>query len=502
MTFLPSPYQQRFFSWVRDGRGSCVLTAVAGSGKTTSIIRSLLEIPEGRSVQLLAFNTIIAKELGARVEALRKESGRPLAGIRASTFHSLGFGAVRKYLSNLTIKMDGKKTHGLCDEVMTSEELETYGDYVTALVSLAKGQGIGALTPDLPAAWWDLAKHHDLFLPTETAGEERAIELARQVLARSELAARRGLIDFDDQLYLVAKWKLRLWQNDFVYLDEAQDTNPMRRALAKLALRPGGRLIAVGDARQAIYGFTGASHDAIDLIRAEFSAIELPLTVSYRCARAIVTAAQDVVTHVEAAPDAPEGLVERDVPLTTALTSLTASDAILCRNTAPLISAAYALIARGVGCSVLGREIGAGLVALVKKQRARGVPHLLEKLAIYREREVARFTARGEEGKAEAVTDRVACIETVIEHLAETERTVPRLIERLESLFSDDTGVLTLSTVHRAKGREWERVAILRPDLMPSKWARQEWQQLQEENLQYVAITRAKRHLMFLASEK
>jgi ATP-dependent exoDNAse (exonuclease V) beta subunit len=45
-------------------------------------------------------------------------------------------------------------------------------------------------------------------------------------------------------------------------------------------------------------------------------------------------------------------------------------------------------------------------------------------------------------------------------------------------------------------------VAILRPDLMPSKAARQEWQYDQELNLCYVAATRAKEHLMYLAVEE
>ena len=53
--------------------------------------------------------------------------------------------------------------------------------------------------------------------------------------------------------------------------------------------------------------------------------------------------------------------------------------------------------------------------------------------------------------------------------------------------------VLTLSTIHKSKGREWDRVFILgRTRYLPSPWARKEWQQLQEKNLEYVALTRAK----------
>lgn len=499
--FVPSAYQQRFFDWVETGSGSAILVAVAGSGKTTSVMRAQRLIPEGKSVLLLAFNNAIAKELNVRLDAMRDELKRPFRGWRASTFHALGFGAIRKFLPNLNVKPDGKKLDRLFTEMVDAETAETYAEFVTKLVSLAKGEGIGCLTPDLPAAWWALVEHHDLTLPTEDGSEERAIELARQLLNRSELAARKGDVDFDDMLYLVIKWKLRLWQNDWVFIDEAQDTNPVRRALAKLALRPGGRLVAVGDPKQAINGFTGASHDAIDLIKREFSAVELPLTVCYRCGTAIVESVREFVPYIEAAPGAIEGVVERGVSIDDAAKVLTKTDAVLCRQTAPLIQLAYQLIARGVGCAVLGREIGTGLINLVKKQRARGVDQLIEKLDAYRTREVAKFTAKGEEGKAEAVADRVECVLTVIEFLPETDRTIPALLRQFEVMFSDDEGRLVLSTIHKAKGREWPTVAVLRPDLSPSKWARQEWQVEQEKNLMYVRNTRARERLIFLAGE-
>jgi superfamily I DNA/RNA helicase len=52
--------------------------------------------------------------------------------------------------------------------------------------------------------------------------------------------------------------------------------------------------------------------------------------------------------------------------------------------------------------------------------------------------------------------------------------------------------VLTLSTVHKSKGREWTRVyALGRAKFMPSPYAKKEWQMVQESNLEYVMITRA-----------
>jgi DNA helicase-2/ATP-dependent DNA helicase PcrA len=500
--FTPSVHQQAFFDWIAKGRGSLLLIAVAGSGKTTSVIQGQRFIPEGKSVQLLAFNTTIAKELKERLAKLGTEIGRPFAGWRAGTFHSLGFGAVCRKLGMKPNQMitEGNKLDKICRGWLGEEQRDVYGSFICRLVGLAKGEGIGALVPDTEDRWYALISHHDLYLEAEEATEAEAVALARQLLVRSNEAAKQGHIDFDDMLYLPILWKLRLWQNDWVLIDEAQDTNPVRRALAKLALKPGGRLVAIGDPRQAIYGFTGASHDAMELIRREFSCAELPLSVSYRCSKAAIRRAQTKVSHIEAHAGAIEG---EDLALgfDEAAARLGAHDAILCRQTAPLIGAAYRLIAKGVGCTILGRDIATGLVNLIKKQRAAGIDRLIEKLEAYRSREVAKHTAKGEEQKAEAVSDRVDCISVCIENLPENERTVPKLIAQIEGMFSDTNGVLTLATVHKAKGKEWDNVAILEPELMPSRWARQEHQRLQEENLMYVAWTRTKGDIIDIVTE-
>jgi superfamily I DNA/RNA helicase len=289
-----------------------------------------------------------------------------------------------------------------------------------------------------------------------------------------------------------------------VIVDEAQDTNPVRRAIAHLALKDGGRLYAVGDDAQSIYGFTGASVDAMDLIRRGFNCRELPLTVSYRCARAVVERARTWVDHIEPSEFAPEGEVIDELPLAETLSRLEATDAILCRNTAPLVSVAYGLIARGRACRILGREIGEGLVNLIENQRAQGIKGLLTKLDVFKARECAKFIAKGEERRAEAVADRVDCIVTIIDALDEKSRTIPALIAKIRGMFVDEKKgevqtVLTLCTAHKSKGKEWDRVAILCPDLMPSRAARQDWQYQQELNLCYVAATRAKHTLIYCA---
>jgi superfamily I DNA/RNA helicase len=87
----------------------------------------------------------------------------------------------------------------------------------------------------------------------------------------------------------------------------------------------------------------------------------------------------------------------------------------------------------------------------------------------------------------------------MIDSLPEKANTIQGLIARIEALFQDEENTLCLSSIHKAKGREWENVVIYRRDLMPSPWAKKAWAREQEQNLEYVARTRATNYLMFLA---
>ena len=505
-----SPYQAAVFDHFKYGRGSAIVKAVAGSGKTTTMKNALRYLPPTAHVQMFAFNVEAAEALKAAIAELEGLGGRSYAHVRAGTFHSIGYGAIRRHLNlNRDLTPDASKCRKLLRAMLGESEeglvtFQRYAAFSVKLVGLAKGEGIGALVPDTEERWYDLVDHYGLYLDSAEADDATGIAIARTLLMNSNGAAREGQLDYDDLLYLVCLWKLRLWRNDVVIADEAQDTNPVRRAMLHLALKDGGRLYAVGDEKQSIYGFTGASNDAMALIASEFNARELPLTVSYRCSRTVVERAQAWVPYIESAPSAPEGRVQDDLPLHAALNQLGPEDAMLCRQTAPLVSVAYGLIARGRPCRILGKEIGDGLVNLIEQQRARGLDRLVEKLDAFREREVAKFTARGEETRGEAVSDRVNCVLVIVDALPETERTVPALIKRIEGMFADakrgeKQTMLTLCTVHKAKGKEWDTVAILRPELMPSRAARQVWQTEQETNLMYVAATRAKTNLIYCA---
>jgi ATP-dependent exoDNAse (exonuclease V) beta subunit len=76
---------------------------------------------------------------------------------------------------------------------------------------------------------------------------------------------------------------------------------------------------------------------------------------------------------------------------------------------------------------------------------------------------------------------------------------VGALIEYIEQIFSDGESAINLCTIHRAKGLEADRVWIIDPKSLPHIWKGQKaWQKEQEDNLLYVALTRAKKQLFIV----
>lgn len=478
-----STYQQNIFSFIRTGIGNAIIEAVAGSGKSTTIIEGMNSVPAGRSSIFLAFNKAIADELKGK-------------GVNARTFHSLTFSPVLRAMGANTVETN--KTRKLLDLHFSGEDRQLYGAFASRLLGLAKQVGIGCLVPDTDAVWMDIVIHHDLELENEQADLGRGIWVAQNLL---DLSVQSNMVDFDDMLYMAVLKGISLPKFDFVFVDEAQDTNAIQRAILRKILKPSSRMIAVGDPAQAIYGFRGADSNSLNLIAEEFDCTRLPLTVTYRCPTSVVQFAKQWVNHIEAAPGAAEGKVT-DLGHGWKQSMLTAGDLVVCRTTKPILQLGYKMLKAKQPVRILGREIGQGLVKLVQRMKATDIDTMLTKLAQWEEREVQKAVAKQDDAKAERLSDQANCIRVIADGLDEEERTLDKLVDVIESLFNAPGAATVLCTIHKSKGLEAARVLWLNSSACPSKWARQAWQKQQEANLCYVAVTRASQELVLIEMEQ
>lgn len=475
--------------------GNVIIRARAGSGKTTAIltcIEELVKLYVAWQLGVCAFNKAISEEIKDKLRALGLDERI------ANTIHSMGYGLVRFAFGS---RVDGAKVRKILKPRAANSKLyQEYLPQIDRLVHSAKQEGVGFFD-DKPiedaAVWHQIIDHYDIngFDDTSQASD---IVCAAQDVYRTSLG-QTDVVDFDDMiLFPLIKNLTVKYQKDALFVDEAQDLSHARQALIRKFVKPDGRLIIVGDDKQAIYGFSGADADALIHFKTALNAEDLPLSISWRCPVAGVKLAQTIVPDIEWAPGAKEGEVVKDC--TELPNDLGPESAILCRNMAPLVNTAYGLIRRGIACKVEGRDIGEGLIELFNRWKVRTLDQFEGKLADYKNREIQKALAKDREDRVQTLQDKCETAMAIVDECRLRKLyNVTDAINFVNDLFEDkNTKVLTLATYHRSKGREWERVFLYEHNRRcPSKYAKQQWQKDQESNLAYVAFTRSKDKLFF-----
>lgn len=495
----PSKYQQAIFEWVKTGRGHALVNAVAGSGKTWTLVEASKLLKTNRAL-FCAFNKHIQEELSRRLPK----------HVTVKTLHGIGYGALASAWGKLRVNED--KINDLVEMPGKSicrklERMLAVGGPDTDIPDL--GDVCGWLRKLVHFARVSLTNHHsqeDLEKMAAYYGIEvdplvwtDVADATREIVEESiRLAREQRVVDFDDMVFLPVCLKMTPVQYDWVCLDEAQDLSAAQRALAISCLARGGRMLAVGDPRQSIQGFAGADPESFQSLKKELDAVELPLSVCYRCPTNHLDLARKIVPQIEAAPGTVDGKLEW-MEIDDVLVGVQEGDLILSRMTAPAISLCIQLIARKIPARVKGRDIGAALardVQQISEQprfKMGKFSEFAQKWFLKREAKVLSRKGSNEQ-QIQAVWDRfdglMAC------YSAFKSATAEDLATAIKGLFADQQRSVMLSTIHRTKGLEADRVWLLGANRMPSRFRdMQDWEIYQEECLHYVALTRAKREL-------
>jgi DNA helicase-2/ATP-dependent DNA helicase PcrA len=489
-----------------DGKDDLIVAALAGSGKTFVITYSMQYIPRGHRVIALMFNTRNAEDIRPKL---------PPGNIEARTTHSLG-GRVLKRNGGGVLDEDHPKMRGILKEMQLPlaerRLLPQVGDMISkakALGIVPRGyQGAWGLQPDTPEAWRGIIDHWSIDFD-EDWQEERAIEIARDALHIS-LDVAHKVIDYDDMLYLPVVMKMPFPKYDWVFIDEAQDLAPIQHAIVKRARSQSGHIVAVGDENQAIYQFRAAACDSMKILKADLDAHELPLSICYRCDKEIVRAARHIVPAIEYWDQREEGRVMYglgDGTRQQKLAEFTPESVILGPRNAPLVAAAFGFIRNRIACHMVGRDFSEGLVKLLQKLDARIASEAEARLREYYEAEMIRL--EGRDSKIQSLQDKCETLRVFLSDAPPNE-SVDRIIAQIEALFDETAqGMLTLSSIHRAKGSEYPRVFLMDTEMLYATTvgtkdktrALLPWEMQQRKNLLYVAITRGQHELFFVTTD-
>ena len=491
----------------------CII-AGAGSGKTRVLTRRVAwQSADGnidpRRVLVLTFTRRAASELRGRLRKLgiREE-------VAAGTFHSAALALLRRYWDH-------------CDRPHMNLLGGRFAFLAKSNPNLDQAT-IAALNTEIG---WARAR-----LITPEHYSEAAAEARRRPPRSADFTAsiydayqsakqKRRLIDFDDVLALCHSVLTRQqafadaqrWYYRHLFVDEFQDVNPLQFAVLQAWIGPESSLALVGDPDQAIYGWNGADPDFIRQVDQHFPGIAVvQLRTNFRSTPEVLAAAARVL-YKEPQRSA---RVAGDAP------TVTATDG---DNEASVLLQAVRS-RRGAGASwrdqaVLART-NVQLPALQAALRAAGVPTRTRDTGVLRRPEIADVLNRwpNDAALSTVLTDeqmrdpdnhldaeRIAMVETFIglarDHLVlEPSTTVADFVA---SLRSDDrigaaVDAVELCTFHAAKGLEWPIVHLvgLEDGLVPVAFARSQAARQEEQQLLYVAATRAQRelHVMWCTS--
>lgn len=305
MAFLDSlnPQQKKI---VEKGDGMVIIKAGPGTGKTkvlTSRIAFLLleKAISPENILALTFTQKAAAEMQDRLKLLW-QGHLP----KVTTFHGFAFEFLQNLGQHIKI-IEKKEQNELISEIIKTNKAQISPRQFSLLLSIKKSRPASRQSPT----------------------NERLFDLYQKNLQEKKL------LDYDDLLITIftclnsAEKQRKLLQDIYYYflVDEFQDTNNLQYEIIKLLLNEKKNLFVIGDPRQAIYSFRGASNEVFAQLKSDFpEAKEETLTINYRSFVSIVKTGNNLFPE---SPLQARHLSQGKVVLLTTLDEYTEADLVV-----------------------------------------------------------------------------------------------------------------------------------------------------------------------------
>ena len=496
--FTPSKYQKQIFDFIQNEKGNLLIEAVAGSGKTTTIVKALNLIPDDKSVLFCAFNKDIVKDLTKKTKGLKN--------IEVRTIHGLGYIICIENLPTISRKIDVNKyfQEFITNFYKYTKNSQTHLGYqkwvkfrknVCKLIDLSR---LNLVTQ--PQEITTIANYYGIDL----IGDEENTVVKLMEWGKINTKS----MDYTDMVWYpnIFDFDLSRASFDYIFVDEAQDLSKAQREFILKCNNNSTRYAFVGDGNQSIYGFSAADPESFNEIKKINDITILPLSVCYRCPKEIVNFANALVPEIEAADDAIRGTIEAH----SQLDNIEDQDMILCRYNAPLLSAYTKLISKGKKTYIMGKDIGSNLIDIIQSTQHSNLYLDLTQKGVFSALYKDYFNKRNQLIKSNGWTAEMADSSPLLlsmqdnifalEVVAQGVSTTAQLIDKISKIFSDDGSEgIKLSTIHKAKGLESNNVYIIDSDSFKRDESKMtNWEKQQEKNLKYVAYTRPKKKLGFI----
>ncbi|OGI73854.1 hypothetical protein A3D42_01390 [Candidatus Nomurabacteria bacterium RIFCSPHIGHO2_02_FULL_41_18] len=329
--------QKEAVDWIE---GPVMVVAGPGTGKTQVLalrIGNILKKTDTKSDSILCL-TFTNSAVASMRERLRRYIGSEASKVKVATFHSFGMDMLGKYFQALGLReepklLDEKDAVSLFDDILYENDWEhirprsdssRYFRDLRSLISILKREGISPedFKKEIKSEIEFVSKDpSSLSSRGERKGElkkdaERKIESLRRSLEAAkfyyvyeEKKKEKNLFDYDDILKSLvsivreseeAAEEMRL---NFLYVlvDEHQDSsgaqNEFLKAVWGIVEKP--NIFVVGDDRQLIYGFGGASLEYFENFKHTFGKAKLiTLVENYRSTQKILDSSHALLESV------------------------------------------------------------------------------------------------------------------------------------------------------------------------------------------------------------
>jgi len=458
----PTKEQDAIISAARRGQ-HIAITAFAGTGKTTTLAMVAEALPRKR-ILYLAFNKAIAEEAKRRMPP----------NTDARTFHSLAFKAMRPDMKRLEGRLHGGFVADLLNlPSLTINNCPFYPSHVGRAVLGAVAKF--CISKDLSIEAQHVPPPHQM-LPTSVPESLKElidkpstdIEDYKRLVKDSAENLWQRMTDQNSNVPITHDTYVKQWSinnpkidSDVILFDEAQDASGL--FIDIVSRQRHAQRIWVGDRHQQIYEWRGAIN-ALDLVEVDE---RLHLTESWRFHQEIADRANVVLT----------ALGETKRLIGRGGTETNAGQAFLCRTNIGVLETYVDLVERYDSVRL---DNAKDLIALVEDCEALMAGRPKGSLALFKD-----WKALVEHAESPQGGDLKPLVDAISRYGCQGLR---RLLER--GLV--DRANITVCTVHRAKGLEWDQVHII------DDWSRIKNFQDDpaERRLLYVALTRARKNLI------
>jgi len=289
-------------------RGPLLIEAGPGTGKTRTLIGRVLYLLKGgvspENILVLTFSNKAAQELQERVAHFAPEAK---SGVWTGTFHAFGLEILRKYWAQAGLPPKPKLLDPIdalfmleralpelrLDHYQNLSEPTRYLKDILAAISRAKDELAS------PADYCEKAERMraGAQTPEEVERAERALEVGRIYDFYQDYLERERLLDFGDLIFKAVRLlrenqsvraEVRMRHRE-ILVDEYQDVNRASGLLLREVCGDGRGLWAVGDIRQSVYRWRGASTANMRLFEKDFPGAKFySLKINYRSQPAIL----------------------------------------------------------------------------------------------------------------------------------------------------------------------------------------------------------------------